>query len=235
MNPTFSILHATYGRPHKAIMAMEQWFARAARPQDVEYIFALNYDDPQNHEFMTSLPQNRKVLTVHDFFKGSAPAWDAAARASTGLILIQAADDLVPSEGWDTELIQTFDSTEKPVSHPTVIAVSDGYRKDDLMTVAICNRARYEQVGEFLHSGYVSLFSDDDFSYRALKDARDKKCTVINARDIVFRHEHPAHNPAVPMDPTYARGSSSEAYRIGSELFFKRNPDAHKDGLRTWQ
>ncbi len=239
MKPTFSLLHASWGRPEKAIAAMRMALDRAIRPQDVEYIFAINADDPvhltlwdlAHSEYMNWGRASRCVIGD---FAGSAPAWDAAAKVSTGEILVQMQDDIELPEGWDYAIIERLTEVVEDPDKPAFIAVSDGFRKDALCCTAIMTRARYDQCGEFLHPGFRSVFSDDDVTYRALRDARDGKCAFVNARDIVFLHRHAYHDKSVAMDATYERENSSEAYRIGSELFAKRNPEAATDGLRTW-
>jgi len=237
--PTWSILHATYGRPQKAVAAMRMWFERAARPDEVEYIFAVNeVEQPIISAVMASYGRASYVLGD---YAGSAPAWDAAAKASTGLVLIQASDDVEPPQDWDKLLwaqIAIFhwgDMMPSAINaKPWVMSVSDGYRKDHLQTIAICNRARYEQVGEFIHAGYRSVFSDDDFTIRAIADSADGKCTLINARDLTFTHRHHSHDKSVPWDPVYARGNSTEAYAQGQALFMKRNSHLVARGLKTW-
>ena len=241
--PAFSILHATYGRPQKAVAAIRMWFERAARPWEVEYIFAVNeVEQPIIGAVMASYGRASYVLGD---YAGSAPAWDAAAKASTGLVLIQASDDVEPPEGWDEKILHRMvgDRQRSDPAHwlflaspfsPIVIAVSDGYRKDALQTIAICNRARYEQAGEFIHGGYRSVFSDDDFTIRAIADSADGKCTLINARDLTFTHRHHYHDKSVPWDPVYARGNSTEAYAQGQALFMKRNSHLVARGLKTW-
>jgi len=234
MTPTFSILHATFGRPEKAMQAMKLWFSRASVPGDMEYIFACNTNDPTYAKLLAYVAEHAATGSalprfVADDFIGSAPAWNAAAAASRGMILVQAQDDVEPPPGWDYALERRAGYNRLT---PTVIAVSDGYRKDALLCTAICNRARYRQTGEFLHPEYLSVFSDDEFTVRALRDRDEGRCAFIDARDIVFRHEHHYHNPEVPRDATYARENSSEAYRVGAALFAKRNPWAAK--YRTW-
>ena len=237
--PTWSILHATYGRPQKAVAAMRMWFERAARPDEVEYIFAVNeVEQPIISAVMASYG---RVSYVLGDYAGSAPAWDAAAKASTGLVLIQASDDVEPPEAWDRLLAGAMaehdeDEERGPYlsGEPQVVAVSDGYRKDALQTIAICNRARYEQVGEFIHAGYRSVFSDDDFTIRAIADSADGKCTLIDARNLTFTHRHHYHDKSVPWDPVYARGNSTEAYAQGQALFMKRNSHLVARGLKTW-
>jgi hypothetical protein len=241
MTSTFSLLHATYGRPQKAIAAMRMALERAADPKGVEYIFAANTGDVclPMLQVPGQLTPARTDVALGDF-AGSAPAWDAAAKLSTGHILIQMQDDLELPRYWDALLLlelrkMPFEGGPNAWQEiPLFIAVSDGYRKDGLCCTAIMNRARYEQVGEFLHAGYQSVFSDDEVTYRALRDAQYGACKFIDARNIIFRHRHHYHDKTVPMDATYERENSPEAYRIGSELFAKRNPSAATDGIRTW-
>jgi hypothetical protein len=231
MNPVqFSILHATRGRPEKAVAAMKMWEARAAAPSAIEYIFAVDEEDEHTQRNLIFGPTKfYHVFVCFNEGRGSAPAWNTAAKRSVGHILIQASDDFQCPDAWDVKLMRRLYTNA-----PTVIAVSDGYRNDSLLTMAICNRARYDQQGEFLHPGYASVFSDDDFSYKAYRDERDGKCAVINARDLVFKHEHHYHNKTVPFDATYERQNSPENYEQGRKLFFERNPEAATDGLRNW-
>lgn len=238
--PFASVLHATYMRPQKAVAAMRLWFERAANPKGVEYIFACNADDSSWGEcFKLALesPFHSQIDFTAQNFAGSAPAWNAAAKISHGQILIQAQDDVEPPQDWDAMLLEWLEGANVDTDHwrkvPTVVAVRDGYRRDRLLCTAICNRLRYEQVGHFLCPDFLSVFSDDDFSYNAYRDERNGKCMVVRA-DLEFRHEHHYHNPSVPMDATYARENSSEAYRIGAALFAKRNPQAATDGIRDW-
>jgi hypothetical protein len=243
MNPIWSILHATRGRPEKAVAAMRMWEERAVDPSSIEYIFSIDADDVTgDFRIRSSLELNglakrfalAKIIQGEN--KGSAQAWNEAAKASQGWILIQAQDDVEPPVGWNQALIQRI--KESHVDKTSfVVAVSDGYRKDALLCTAICSRERYDQRGEFLCPRFQSVFSDDDFSYAAIRDARDGKCAIIDARDLIFKHEHHYHvadKTKAPWDSTYANQNSDEAYEKGRKLFFERNPEAATDGLRTW-
>ncbi len=232
MSIIFSVLHATYGRPEKAVAAMRMWRERAARPESVQYILCADADDLTRFD-MNMGSENTRGFGSFAFVEhpgtGSASAWDFAAKFSTGNILLQAQDDCEPPPHWDDLLLSRIEIG----SGPFFMAVSDGYRKD-FCHMAIMNRARYKQTGEFVCPEFISVFSDDDVYYRAKRDARDGKCTLFEARDLEFRHEHCFHNKSVPFDATYERENSSEAYRIGAALFAKRNPTAATDGLKTW-
>jgi hypothetical protein len=236
MTPLFSILHATYQRPEKAMHARQVWFDRAAKPDAVEYIFAVNSDDP-TVERLAQLAHGTGTLFCMATFRGSAPAWNAAAALSRGKLLIQGQDDVVPPLHWDELLCTELDRAGLLfpwADKPAFIAVSDGYRKDKLCCTAIMNRARYEQCGEFLFPGYLSVFSDDEVTLRAYGDAEDGKCTLIEARHLVFKHEHAYHNASVPMDDTYRKENSQEAYAVGQKLFIDRNAALLQRGLRKW-
>lgn len=236
MTPRISLLHATYGRPSKAAWTAGLWYVQASWKHKIEYVLATNSDDPTAGDAATMVDcafakHLLDVVHVRGDFHGSAPAWDAAAKASTGQILVQVSDDVEPPPFWDQKIV---DALAGPTAQdfPLFLAVSDGFRKDRLCTTAIMNRARYEQCGEFLHAGYRSVFSDDEVTCRAYADQAKGKCLVVEARQLVFKHRHHYHDKTVPMDSTYERGNSAEAYRVGHELFSKRNADILK--FRTW-
>jgi hypothetical protein len=240
MKPVFSILHASLGRPEKAFAAMIDWIAKSNYPDLVEYIFALNADDPTAHELINKLVPGRllgeRVHVVQDQFSGSAAAWDAAAKIAKGDLLIQAQDDVEPPGLWASGLM---DVLLKEVggnwrNEPVVIRVSDGYRQDGLMCTAIMTMARVRQEGHFIFPGYLSVFSDDEVTFRAMRDSRMGICKLIDARDLVFRHRHHYHDKSVPFDATYSKENSAEAYIHGEKLFFARNPEARTDGIITW-
>ena len=83
----------------------------------------------------------------------------------------------------------------------------------------------------FMHRSYTGVFADTENTYRAYTDAKKGRCQLIEARDIILFHDHPAFNQAVPWDETYAQENSSEANKIGSEVFNRRFPDAKSDGV----
>jgi hypothetical protein len=240
MNPTFSILHATYGRPEKAVAAMRMWWDRASKPWEVEYVFAVNQDDDSRKRLypLANLAWDG-VKIITDDFAGSAPAWDAAARISTGEILIQGQDDVEPPQDWDAHLVCKLRALpfeggpDAWKDMPVVIAVADGYRSDSLLCTAICTRRRYKQQGCFLCPEFLSVYSDDDFTIRAHADTADGKCVFVNARDLVFLHQNPYHTGA-PHDDTLRRENSPEAYALGSALFMQRNADLVARGFKTW-
>lgn len=237
--PTISLLHATLGRPEKALATMRLWAERAYTPALVEYVLAWEKDDEASTKhFDEVLPTAEMpwadggVVAIRGAFGGSAPAWAAAAMASSGELLIQVSDDFEPPEHWDAALLNRL--PEKWETEPLVIAVSDGLRRDKLMTMFVCTTAYAAQKGEFLHAGYQSMFSDDDATFRAYHDQAQGKCRVIEARDLVFTHKHHCANPDVPEDDTYRWQNRPEAYEAGKKLFVERNPTAYNKHASLW-
>lgn len=219
--PTISLLHATRGRPHKAMDAMRLWLERCHEPTAVEYIFAVDPDDavdPLHDPLVVSTLPWADYLVVGNPGFGSAPAWDAAYRASSGDLLIQVSDDFVPTPQWDRLLLGRLPDDWQ--NQPWVIAVSDGLRKDKLLTMLICTAEFANAQGEFLHAGFQSMFSDNDATARAYKAG-----CVIEARDLVFQHRHHCAFPEVREDETYRRQNSEKAYAKGRKLFCERHKD----------
>jgi hypothetical protein len=207
-------MHATRGRAKAAIAARDRWLQAAEYPERVEHIFAFDRDD---NESVVGLTGFRHVV-VEERDKGCVAAWNLAAQASKGQILIQLSDDWLPIRHWDTKIAARF----RDVSKPGVLRVSDGRRVDDLLAFAIFTRAYLELLkGKFLASDYFGVYSDDEFSFRAYQ-----RGVVIDARDIVFEHCHPSFFAEAVYDETHRRQNDEARYREGREIFLRRNPSA---------
>jgi len=236
--PMFSILHATLGRPGKALMIREQWLSKADNPRAVEYIFGLHEGDESSLKALKGFPHTICAQGV-----GCPTNYDTAAGISRGKIIIQAQDDCYPPQGWDTELLKAIGNPDEPA----FVAVSDGQRTDRLCVNTIITRSYMNQkatrevsdfgnvsfANGFMHRGYPAVFADTENTYQAYKHARDGHCKLVEARHIVIFHDHPHFNPAIPWDSTYASENSSEGYRIGNQVFLERNPEAATDGILT--
>jgi hypothetical protein len=221
---------------------MRLFHDRAVNPSAIEYVMSVDLGDETSPDLMHAMGNQctllhyGKIHIIETPGHSSAAAWDAAAKKSTGHLLVQGQDDVEPPDRWDESLIRRLniecgaDWDEQSI----VVAVSDGYRKDRLLCTAICSRRRYEQEGHFLFPGYKSVFSDGEFTLRAYQDSKFDQCTLVEARDLVFRHEHPYHNSAVPMDETYKHENSNLAYSSGATVFIGRNPLWKESGFVDW-
>lgn len=238
MSATISLLHATKGRPEKAVQAMRLWAERATNPHEIEYVLAYERSDTATGAHLDAVLPTAEmpwhdggVVVIRGDFGGSAPAWDSAYVASSGNLLVQVSDDFEPPEHWDTALLNRLPPLWE--TENMVIAVSDGLRRDKLMTMFICTRAYAIQKGEFLHRGYQSMFSDDDATFIAYKDQSNGNCRVIEARELLFMHKHHCIDNSEP-DETYRWQNRPEAYSAGRKLFTERNPHAYGKEARLW-
>jgi len=203
--PVISLLHATRGRASQAIRTRSEWLRNADNPEAIEHIFAVDLDDEYAEVF-----QRFKTVFMQSGQGGCVAAWNSAAIHSTGDVLVQLSDDWKPFKGWDTAILSAIGNTEKE----SVLAVSDGYRKDNLLCMAILTRSRYKSQGYLFHPEFFSMFSDNWFSFNAFNDG-----VVIDASDsITFEHVHPAFGKA-EMDETYLRSNSEHNYKTGEEIF----------------
>ena len=202
-----SLLHATRGRPQLAAKARQMWLNRAADPDSVEHIFAFDGDDDLSgnlclyHHVVNTTPERGDSVT----------AWNCAAAKSSGHILVQLNDDFIPPMHWDRMLVDAF---EGHMDAPAVLRVSDGHRTDDLLCIAVMNRARYHQQRYFLHPRFKSVFSDNYHSWSAWQDD-----IVIDARHIVIQHDHPYFKGGEGWDEVYAKHNSNERYLEGEAIY----------------
>jgi len=136
-------------------------------------------------------------------------------------VLIQLSDDWEPPMGWDQIILDRIGDTSKSA----ILQVSDGHRMDHLMCMAILTRARYIEQGYLFHPDFFSMYSDDWFSECARRDS-----VVIDARDVVFEHLHPAFGKG-EMDATYARSNDSTHYKAGDRHYARLKSGA----ITSWE
>lgn len=225
--PVISLIHATRGRAYQASMARKAWLDLAEYPEAVEHIFAFDEDDRE------SFPLSRFHHVAVTAGGGCVRAWNVGAAISSGHVLIQVSDDWMPPAKWDTEILSRLGDLDAP----KVLAVSDGHRSDQLLCMAILTRARYAQQtepgieGSFLfHPNFLGVYSDNWFSHCALRDG-----VIVDARDLVFEHQHPIFT-GEKMDATYAAQNSPERYAQGKAVFDRLlAEDAEKGHGFSWR
>ncbi len=206
-----SLLHATRGRFQQAALARKYWYDTAIEPASIEHIFAIDEDDK---ETFNALGTFRHVKVKPG--GGCVAAWNAAAAASRGEVLIQLSDDWIPPIGWDKEILKRIGNVRKSA----VLAISDGHRRDGLLCMAILTRWRYcdqkdhEGKPYLFHPEFKSMFSDTYFSWKAYKDG-----VVIDGTDFVIEHRHPLFDPSIPEDKTYAESNAPERYEQGGKVY----------------
>ena len=195
--PLFSILH-TSARPDKWRAVYDDWMSKAVHPENVEYVLCVDERWGFNADTLGRWPTERAALNHAVWNTGRRCYVDgvnAAAKASTGRILIVNADDQFAVPGWDEALIRAIDGACGGGKwDPTVpdggfvIEVSTGTPSEHergIMVMPILSRARYERLGYVLYPEYESMFADNEFCEHARQDG-----VVIDARHLMFEHRH---------------------------------------------
>jgi hypothetical protein len=201
--PVIALLHATRGRPEKALLARKTWLDFAVEPELIEHIFAVDADD-----------KSSSFLTLYNHVKqppggGCVAAWNRAFSDTRAPIVVQMSDDFTPPMQWDRLILEEFQKAGG-LDKPLVLQVSDGHRKDGLMTMAIATRQYVNQDGFLFHPDFRGMYSDNWFCELA-----QKRGSVIDARErLTFDHDHPAFT-GKPLDETYARQNAPEEYAHG--------------------
>lgn len=222
--PRFSICHAT-ARPEKWRAAYESWIQRAAHPKRVEY--ALCIDERWGFTFGSPPGSGPECLLSIDHWvvwnlgrKCCVDSWNTAAMHCTGDILILAADDLRPPDGWDKALNDVVGSHD-PKTEEFVVWARTGLKSEQrgLMTIQIFSRARYRRLGYALYPEYDGMYSDDEFGEHARQDG-----CVIDAPDLFFSHLHPTLGLG-KEDDVYLWQNREEAHRLGREIFERRKKE----------
>jgi hypothetical protein len=220
---SISVCHPTRARAHQAAATRKRWLDAAADPERIEYIFGFSADDEESVGLLSRFRHATSEAGHLDRPGGTAVQnYNAATNAATGKIIITAQDDVFPPLHWDKQITEAL-APYVDANKPAILQIRDGYRNDALMVTFCVTRPTFKRLGygqqNILAPDYAGVFSDTEFSLRAQKSA------LLVPSDIVFKHEHPFWNPAVPSDATYAMENSNEAYRLGKEIFRRRNPD----------
>ena len=211
--PKISIIHATKGRPQIAWQRRWQWLCLAEKPLEIEWIFVVDHDDPQDY-------------TPHQAIRcnpgGIVNAWNYGAKQAKGNILVQMSDDWSPSRHWDALISNAIGATNEE----KVLAISDGLRTDKLLCMSIMTQKRLEKQGGFMfHPDYQEsdgLYGDNEFTERAYADG-----VVIEAKNIIFKHENPLFTGGKP-DDQIKHHNKPEFYEKGKAIYEKRKSNGWK-------
>ena len=209
--PKISIIHATKGRPQIAWQRRHQWLMMAKNPLEVEWIFVVDHDDPQDY-------------TPHQAIRcnpgGIVNAWNYGAKQAKGDILVQMSDDWSPPRHWDALISTAIGATNEE----KVLAISDGLRTDKLLCMAILTQKRLEKQGGYMfHPEYQEsdgIYSDNEFTERAYGDG-----VVIEAKHIQFKHENPLFTGGKP-DDLIKHHNKPEFYEKGKAIYEKRKSNS---------
>ena len=256
--PLISVLHPTRrvvpseAFPQGWRAAFDAWLSACDDPSRIEYVIAVHESRwerfweagllsvPVLHmavqssrmivNYGSGRPAVCTVVVVKNTGRDCAvDQLNAAAAASSGLLLCGTHDDLFPPERWDTLALGACNWWTKV--HPGefsdgqrreyVIRCGSGSPSDATLTIAgFMSRARYERLGYMLHPDFDGVFSDNYFDWELRRDQQAGLVTVLERQDIQFEHRHPIFGKG-QVDEHYAAQNRPEAYQDG-EIIFKR-------------
>jgi hypothetical protein len=215
MTFTYSLCHTSARLPAGWVAAAEEWYELCDKPEDVEYILAIDKGDRKPAADLP--PFGRTLLVENPLRRCAVDGWNAASEASTGTFLISVADDWFPCKHWDTvirELIPNMDEQ-------WVLDVSTG-GAESILPFSMLTRKYYERLKRergyagFFHPGYIGMYADNDFAKCVELDG-----VGLNAKHLMFQHFHPAYGTA-RGDAIYARQHREEAFKVGLETYKRR-------------
>jgi hypothetical protein len=218
-----SLIHATRGRPEKALAAREMWYQRMTGDYNVEYIFSTDTDD----ESATSLALKLDAQGLGDLKfiegdnRGNVDAYNRGAAQATGNILVQVHDDVEPPQDWDKLIVDKIGD----VSRPVVLNVDDSNPvnadQPPLVTIGIMTRAFAKKMGGLYWHEYVSIYCDADLAAKAEKDG-----CLVQSREIKFKHVW----GGAEGDETYKKSYAPANWEQGAKVLAERKaagfPDA---------
>lgn len=213
--PVFSLIYTSV-RADRIEPVLADWVSKCWLDR-IEIILAVDGNDPACQAVAKSLQD--KYAKHPGLFKWCiqpdepfccVTGWNLAAEKSSGSVLIQVTDDMVPPMDWDLKLLQL--KPEDWVHSDHAVHVEDGY-VHNIMVLAIITRARYERYGYFFYPDYLSLFSDTELTAVAYRDG-----VVIDAKHLLFEHMHPDCKKR-DRDSVDLKHASQERWHNGEALF----------------
>jgi hypothetical protein len=207
--PSFSLLHPTYHAPERALDVRETWLARAARPDLVEHIFAMDADDDQT--IAATSAYSRVISPARDGEVTFVRNVNAAAASASGDLLFVIADDLYPPSGWDTA-VRGVIGTLDPLKTAFAVKVNDNEndKEDTLLRHPVLSRQFYVRLG-FFSPAFRGISSDNDLTIRAFSRA-----VIIDGREVTFEHRHPSFRSDVSASDSHAKMNQPDEYRYGA-------------------
>lgn len=224
--PLISLCY-TSCRPSYIKLVSEMWINKATRG-DIEVVIAVDAGNDK------ALAAAKKVPNAKVFIQESEPfncvkGWNLAAEKSEGELIICIADDFVPPQGWDQEILNVRTDPEDlaearraaGMNYPSWIEdskcvwVNDGFNTT-IATLSILTRKRYNQFGYVFYPGYESMFCDTEYTEKAKLDG-----AMIDARHLVIEHVHPAAGKRA-QDAADNVHASKERWQRGETLFNMR-------------
>jgi len=205
------------------------------RQQDFEYILSVDSSDPRLEEYKKDNPEFpfSPFFTIVNDNKSMVQAANAAAKKSTGDILILISDDFECFYEWNRIIIKALDGKSG------VLKTFDGVQRW-ICTLPVMTKDYYQDQGYFYYPSYVHMFCDSDMTHKA-----DLQKKLVMRNDIVFKHNHYSvggHKDVISVkaDSTWNQGEAVYLQRcmnrfgLGDIDIYDLSPEAKQAGHVAW-
>jgi len=208
-----SLLHPSRSRCDIAVEAFANWINKSSGKHTIEYYCSIDDTDPQKDYYKERFSD--EVLLINDN-RSIVDAVNIAALQCKGDLIVVMSDDFDCPDDWDDLLLRKLVVVDNFDITPVGILINDGIQQE-CMTLPILNRSAYKAIGHVYHPGYFSMFADNE-----LTDVLRKIGVMVEAPELLFRHNHYSVPGGLPEDATYKRENSKSAYVIGQKLYEQR-------------
>jgi len=216
--PTFSLVHATIRFPDGWMKSCQEWYDQCEDPDDCEYILCT--EGPVEIQ-RSKVPWKHFKLVNNQNRHTACTAYNTAARASLGKVLVQISDDNSPCPYWDRELLSVIPDLKADAA----VWIATG-GDDQIMTFSILTRSYYLKYGRMFYPEYWGMYADNDFTDVARRDG-----VIIQARHIMFPHNHPLYGKG-QWDKGYAWQNREAAYKHGAAIYEWRRAHNFEDRIQ---
>lgn len=190
----FSLIHASYLSRGQSLRVRDEWFSRANNPELIEHCLGFQTDDLEvrteygiglNNSGLTLDGKTKFITTAPQNSPSAVRNWNAAASISTGRLILGIADDLIPTNGWDSQLWDLVEKESKinriwKLTDSRCVVLNDKKPDDILPRHPLITRSLYEKYGYYFDPRFVSVGPDHEWLFLSLKygflrDARQVK------------------------------------------------------------
>lgn len=199
-----SLIHPSRSRPYMAALTFRKWMDNTSGMHEIEYILGLDDNDVTVDQYVGLFqPPIQLAITPS---RSCVEATNAAAKLSSGDMLILVSDDFECPKDWDIILGDAM-----PLNKKAAIQVDDGITNfAELLTIPILNRLMYEHLGYIYHPAFSNMFADNH-----LYDVCKKH--IIKVKE-VFQHKHYVNGKRKKDAVDQAHGSEKQ-YLEGKKIY----------------
>lgn len=217
-----AIIHPSRGRPKWAKETYNN-FVSKAKSIPISYYLSLDEDDKDLENYIKEFAgEDVKIIISKNTRPGSVEPTNAVQKhLKDESLILGVNDDFVPMENWDEPLINFINNAVATKEYFVHVRTSANNFRPECSECCIISRAFIDKLGFILYPEYWSMWADNDLTSTA------KAFGFYYAfPEYYMRHENPAQpDNNTPMDDTYRRTGSQEAFDIGKKIYEKRLAD----------